>query len=87
MKRHGNHVRQEEYEIEGGERRIRVILDTIARVEELLHSVPFDRYEDLLRAVSDFLDPVVQMSDTEAKTKLHLSRRGGACFYIIKRCG
>ena len=35
MKRHGNHVREEEYEIEGGEECVRVILDTIVRVKEL----------------------------------------------------
>ena len=54
-KRHGNHVRQEEYELEGGGERIRTILDTIARVEESLHSVPFERYEQLLSAVSGVL--------------------------------
>ena len=43
MKSHGNHVRQEEYEIPGGEDRIKLILNTVARMEETLHSVPFER--------------------------------------------
>jgi hypothetical protein len=55
MKRQGNHVRQEEYEIKGGEERVRAILDTIARVKESLHSVPFDRYKNLLIAVNGIL--------------------------------
>jgi len=57
MKKHGSHVRQEEYAIAGGETKVRLILDTVARVEESLHSVPFDRYEGLLKAVNDFLIP------------------------------
>ena len=48
MKRHGNHVKQEEYQIEGGEERVRLVLNTIARVEELLHTVPLDNYDRLL---------------------------------------
>ena len=56
MKTHGAHVRQEEYEIEGGEGRVRAIFDTIARVEESLHSVPFKRYDELLSAVNDILN-------------------------------
>ncbi len=55
MKRHGAHVRQEEYEIEEGEERVRVVFDTIARVEESLHSVPFDRYDELLLAANAIL--------------------------------
>ncbi len=56
MKKHGNHVRQEEYEIEGGEAKIRLILNTIARVEETLHSISFDRYEELLTFANDVLE-------------------------------
>ena len=56
MKRHGNHVRQEEYEIQGGEERIGLILNTIARVEEALHAMPFDEYDRLLTCVDGLLD-------------------------------
>ena len=56
MKRHGSRIKQEEYEIEGGEQRVRLVLDTIARVEESLHSVPFVRYEELQKAVNAVLD-------------------------------
>ena len=64
MKKHGNHVRQEEYQIEGGEVKLRMILDMIARVEESLHSLPFDRYKDLLSAVNTFLDPLIDNPET-----------------------
>jgi hypothetical protein len=56
MKRHGNHVRQEEYHIEGGEARICLILNTIARVEESLHSISFERYEELLAFANSVLE-------------------------------
>ena len=56
MKRHGNHVRQEEYEIQGGEGRVGLILNTIARVEETLHAMPFDDYDRLLTCVEGFLE-------------------------------
>ena len=56
MKRHGNHVKQKEYEIQGGEERIAMILNTIARVEEVLHAMPFDNYDRLLTCVEGLLD-------------------------------
>jgi hypothetical protein len=64
MKRHGNHVRQEEYEIEGGEQRVRQILNTIARVEEILHSVPFERYPELLA----FANGILQVEERDGET-------------------
>ena len=56
MKGHGNHVKQEEYEIQGGEDRIALVLNTIARVEETLHAMPFDDYDRLLSCVEGLLD-------------------------------
>ena len=56
MKRHGNHVRQEEYQIEGGEERVKLVLVTVARIEESLHIVPFDRYNEVLSFANSLLD-------------------------------
>ena len=73
MKTHGAHVRQEEYEIEGGERKIRLILNTIARVEELLHSVPFERFQELLT----FASGILEVEDRDRRNGGWTSNRGG----------
>ena len=66
LKKHGNHVRQEEYEIEGGNAVVRIILDTIARVEESLHTIPFDQYNTILEAINRLLDGAELTVDTVA---------------------
>ena len=60
MRSHGNHVRQEEYEIPGGENRVKLILNTVARMEETLHGVPFERYGDLLKYADEILQTQVE---------------------------
>jgi hypothetical protein len=66
MKRHGNHVKQEEYQIEGGKERVRLVLNTIARVEEILHTVPLDNYDRLLSFADGFLDTQNVVSTQDA---------------------
>ena len=46
--------------------KVRLILDTVARVEESLHSVPFDQYEGLLRVVNEFLDSLIGRTNADS---------------------
>ena len=71
LKAHGNHVTQEEYIFDGGDSQVQLVLNTIARVEESLHSVSFERYEDLLSAVNEVLK-------AETQTTEHSSLEGQA---------
>ena len=52
LKKHLNHVRGEEYEIEEGDRVVTTILNTIARVDEAVHTLPYDQFENLLEHVA-----------------------------------
>ena len=70
MKRHGCHVRQEEYEICGDEERIRVIFETIARVEESLHSIPFEKYDMFSKVVTEFLDTTLVNISTDTNVSV-----------------
>ena len=65
LKKHLNHVRGEEYEIEEGDRVVLTILNTIARVEEAVHTLPYDQFDNLLGHVDAALrgDKVVKSKD------------------------
>lgn len=58
LKAHGNHITQEEYVFDGGDDQVRLVLNTIARVEESLHVVPFERYDVLLDTINRIIDGV-----------------------------
>ena len=63
LKAHGRHITQEEYIFDGGDSQVQLVLDTIARVEDSLHSVSFERYEDLLSAVNGVLNAETQTNE------------------------
>ena len=52
--------------VEGGRVLVRIILDTIARVEESLHTIPFDTYIILLEATNKILSGAESTVDTAA---------------------
>ena len=58
LKAHGNHITQEECVFYGGDDQVRLVLYTIARVEESLHVVPFERYDVLLDTIHGIIDGV-----------------------------
>jgi hypothetical protein len=72
LKKHLNHVRGEEYEIEEGDRVVMTILNTIARVEEAVHTLPYDQFDNLLEHVDAALrgDKIVKSKDGRVAQEL-----------------
>ena len=58
LKAHGNHIILLSYVFDGGDDQVRLVLNTIARVEESLHVVPFERYDVLLDTINRIIEGV-----------------------------
>ena len=67
VKAHGDHICGEEYRIPGGDERIKLILNTISRVEEALHGIPYDDFTEIMECAARLSSktPIVRCSEVD----------------------